>query len=67
MMWLDVKQQNPIQPNPNQAAFALPELFVVVCELLRRFYLLKPAISILVLLGFRLSHLTSLLFMAHDG
>lgn len=31
------------------AAFALPELFVVVCELLRRFYLLKPAISILVM------------------
>ena len=31
-----------------QAAFALPELFVVVCELLRRFYLLKPAISFLV-------------------
>ncbi|CAK9091250.1 Siroheme synthase [Durusdinium trenchii] len=33
------------------AAFALPELFVVVCELLRRFYLLKPAISFLVQLG----------------
>ncbi|CAK9031860.1 unnamed protein product [Durusdinium trenchii] len=31
------------------AAFALPELFVVVCELLRRFYLLKPAISFLVM------------------
>ena len=37
-----------------KAAFALPELFVVVCELLRRFYLLKPAISFLVFLGERL-------------
>ena len=37
--------------------FALPELFVVVCELLRRFYLLKPAISFLVCPKLSPSHL----------
>ena len=36
-----------------EAAFALPELFVVVRELLRSFYLLKIGISLLVLLGFK--------------
>ena len=49
--WCGLTWTSKTQPS-NQAAFALPELFVVVCELLRRFYLLKPAISILVLLGF---------------
>ena len=34
-----------------EAAFALPELFVVVRVLLRSFYLLKIGISLLVLLG----------------